>query len=172
LIVNFKAASYTICMQKTSWQYVSVIIFLVLGFIFSNSIVAIAATKKETKAAVYTPESSQIVMIQNSIKEHTPSMIATPILKSVETLENFREKIRLASKTHKEKAQLDVKKLSTDNEKEGSKPDTNYIKKSALYVEIFFLFVVNLIFTYLLIFYGLFLVIVFYIIRYIFRLFF
>ena len=128
--------------------------------------------------------------ITNVIKNNTPTFVSKSIDSTVSTLEGIRNNISATSDQNKTKIQKQIDTLNkttdttnTTNSKNTKKVDiakTNQINKNTtnpnpvlkplMYVELFFLSVASFIFGSKLIFYGLILLIIFFILRYLWRL--
>lgn len=128
--------------------------------------------------------SQSIENLGKLIEEKTPSLVSKPIIASTNGIENLRQKIATLSANSKEETKkelesmktstVDKKPTNTKNSKDAQtqKTDTNKLLKPFKYVELFFFSVISFVFNNKFIFYGLSLVIVFFILRYIWRLFF
>ncbi len=105
--------------------------------------------------------------LENLVEEKTPDIITKPVIISTNILEKFRENIGSIVKNTKEetKQELEVLKNTTEKKEEDNKFLTPF-----KYVKFFFLSLISFIFNQKIIFYSLSLIIVFFFLRYIWRL--
>jgi hypothetical protein len=115
---------------------------------------------------------NSITSIEESIKENTPSVISTPILATTNALEGVRISASLATDNKKAATKTELTSLNNVNKKNTKAVAAAKWLKPFKYVELFFLTILSLIFKYKIIFYGILAVVLFYLVRYIFRLFF
>ena len=123
---------------------------------------------------------SSIENLGQIIEDKTPDIIAKPIIATTEAIENFRENIATSSKINKEQVKKDIansgdaieenktEKTATKNTKEAGKESNLY--KPFKYIKLFFLSLISFIFNNKIVFYGISVFIVFFILRYIWRL--
>ena len=109
--------------------------------------------------------SKSVENIGKLVEEKTPAIIAQPIIASIDGLENFRESIGNSSKNNKEEIKKELQAVKSAQAENPSK-----LSKPFQYVKLFFLSLLSFVFNNKLIFYGLFLLIVFFILRYLWQL--
>lgn len=114
--------------------------------------------------------------IAKTIQEKTPDFIIKPITSSVDILETFREDLNTSSENKKEELKNEIKELDNPNltvklSKDNTtiKTDTNSFLKPFKYIQIFFLTIFSFIVSNKILFYGLILVILFFILRFIWK---
>jgi hypothetical protein len=110
--------------------------------------------------------------IKKIIGEKTPAFITEPLISGINALEELRTSTITAGEEKKEELKNEIKAL--DNVKTTPKGDTtqSFLLKPFKYVEIFFLSIFSLILNNKIIFYGFLIIIVFFILRYIWKFFF
>lgn len=127
---------------------------------------------------VNTVGSESIKNIEKTIIENTPDFIAKPIVLGASTVENFRQDAGSASENKKVDIQSQIKALDinkNDNTKitsnsKNTNTGANEFLKPFKYVELFFFTFLSFIFNNKFIFYGILIIIVFLIMRYIWHL--
>mgnify|MGYP001567629559 CR=1 FL=1 len=124
-------------------------------------------------------DSNTVSNIQNFVKENTPEVVSKTIDTTVSSVEEFREKIGTFSENKKEEVKKEIKIIEdskiTQNS-DATKKDTeinpinqNTFLKPFKYAELFALTVFSAVFNNKYIFYGLIVLIIFFVIRYIIR---
>jgi hypothetical protein len=114
--------------------------------------------------------SGQIQNVQKLITENTPDFISKPIILTANGIEKARENASIASEKKKTELNAQIKTLNNEKTPSDSKTDTSKILKPWKYVELFFVSVFSIIVKNRLIFYPILAIIIFLIIRYIWRL--
>ncbi|MEI7765727.1 MAG: hypothetical protein WCI93_04060 [bacterium] len=152
-------------------------------------------SKKEVKNATNNitnkiAESSNVVSnIGQTIKQNTPAIVTNTVNSASNSLEDIRTNLNSSTQIKKESVQKEIdvlnktksenntetKKIITKNniatgEKNGTSTNTNFALKPFKYAQLFFLTIFSYIFKYKIIFYGLIIVIVFLLLRYLWRL--
>ncbi|MFA4975169.1 MAG: hypothetical protein WC839_01220 [Candidatus Paceibacterota bacterium] len=115
--------------------------------------------------------SDSISNIKNIIEEKTPNFITQPILATTNKLEELRKNINTTGQLKKEEIKKEIENLnSTKINKEGnSKTTRNPLLKPFKYVELFFVSTLSLILNNKILFYGILLILIFFILRYIWK---
>lgn len=115
-----------------------------------------------------------VLDITKIIKEKTPDFITKPIISSANSLETFRKNLNTISDNKKEEIKKEIEALNDSNLVVGLskgnatiKTDTNPLLKPFKYVEIFFLSIFSFIVSNKILFYGIIIVVVFFILRFI-----
>lgn len=119
------------------------------------------------------PGLSSIQNVGNIVANSTPDYVAKPMVLGASTVENFRQNISNALGKNKADTQKEINTLNSAKTtlKNGVKPNTSSsIQKPFDYVKLFFLYIFEAIFKYKLVFYGLLLIILVVILRYIWNL--
>ncbi len=117
--------------------------------------------------------SGTIQSIQETIKEGTPDFIAKPILATVNAVDGFRTNIGTLSNNKRDEVKVEIEAFS-DNKNNtkilsDSKINSNKLLKPFKYVELFFFGLSSFIFNNKFIFYGILVVILFFMVRFIWR---
>ena len=107
--------------------------------------------------------------IKKIIEEKTPNFIAEPIVSTVSTLEEFRINTNIASDNKKEEIKSEIKILDAKKTTSKENTKTNPLLKPLKYVEVFLLTIFSLILNNKILFYGFLIVIVFFILRFIWK---
>ena len=102
--------------------------------------------------------------ITKVVEESTPSVISTPVKATLNTLEQARKALATSSEQGKVAAKLKIQEVKASNESK------SYVDKPFNYVKLFFLTIIAFFAKYSIAFYSLVLVILFYILRYLYRL--
>jgi hypothetical protein len=120
---------------------------------------------------------NSILNIKKTIEEKTPNFIIEPIISTTNKIETFRENIETLSENKKEEVKQEIKALDNTNNTNNTKnitkektittKTTNPILKPFKYVELLFLSISSLILNNKILFYGISVVIIFFILRYI-----
>ncbi|MEK7060001.1 MAG: hypothetical protein AAB970_00055 [Patescibacteria group bacterium] len=114
--------------------------------------------------------STSISDITKIIQEKTPDFITKPIVSSVDSLETFRKNVKITLDNKKEEVKKEIKTLdNTTNSAIAENKVKNPLLKPFKYVEIFFLSIFSFILNNKIIFYGLIIVVVFFILRFIWK---
>ena len=131
--------------------------------------------------------------IVQTIKNNTPEIVSTSIDTTVNALEGVRESVSSATDKSKNQVQKDIntlegkntppdtkvttktntkdtKKVTTENAKTKTVENTNFVQKPFLYIKLFFLSLFSFIFGNKLIFYAVLLLLVFLLLRFLWRL--
>ena len=115
-----------------------------------------------------------VLDITKIIKEKIPDFITKPIISSANSLETFRKNLNTISDNKKEEIKKEIEALNDSNLVVGLskgnatiKTDTNPLLKPFKYVEIFFLSIFSFIVSNKILFYGIIIVVVFFILRFI-----
>lgn len=108
-------------------------------------------------------EPTEIDKIASFVKEKTPSFISNSIISGINTAESLRIKTQKAISGNMSRTSTQLEWLKSSENK------TNNFSKPIKQAELFFLKICNSIFTYKIIFYGILLAILFYMVRYIWR---
>lgn len=116
--------------------------------------------------------SDQIHNIKKIIGEKTPEFLAKPIIWGVTALEDFRVKTSASLKEKKDKLRVEISLFGEDKISPTEKAKQSELAKPFKYAILFFVFIAWVVFSYIFVFYGFVLVIVFLILRSIWRLFF
>lgn len=128
-------------------------------------------TDKNTISNISDTVSDSISNIKNTIEEKTPNFITQPILATTNKLEELRKNINTTGQLKKEEVKKEIENLnSTKINKEGnSKTTTNPLLKPFKYVELFFVSTLSLILNNKILFYGILFILIFFILRYIWK---
>ena len=115
--------------------------------------------------------SASISDITKIIKEETPDFITKPIVSVTESLETFRSNLNTASNDKKEEIKKEIQALGAELPRGSSAPkDTiSPLLKPFKYTEIFFLSVFSFILNNKILFYGILIIVVFFILRFIWK---
>ncbi|PIR68603.1 hypothetical protein COU49_00045 [Candidatus Nomurabacteria bacterium CG10_big_fil_rev_8_21_14_0_10_35_16] len=116
------------------------------------------------KGEILDASSGSIENIGNTVKENTPDIIAQPIISTVNSLEDFRNKVGGLSVENKETIKKELQ-YNKENPEDNNKLETPF-----RYIKLFFFTLTSFIFNQKIIFYFLIVIILFYILRYIWRL--
>jgi hypothetical protein len=133
------------------------------GFVSGNKKVVLTTLNEDTTSASYIEKivnSESVKNIENIIADKTPNFISKPIIFTADILEGVRTNVGDVSLEIKEEIKKEIKSLDPD--KESSK-----FLKPFKYAELFFFSLLSFIFNTKLVFYGLILLILFFIVRYI-----
>ncbi len=129
-------------------------------------------TNSKTDNPAFTPISD----IKKIIEEKTPDFITKPIISTTNSLESFRENLNITSENKKEELKKEIKALNDSNLVVGLpkgnatiKTDTNPLLKPFKYVEIFFLTIFSFISNNKILFYGIIIIIVYFLLRFIWK---
>ena len=107
--------------------------------------------------------------IKKIIEEKTPTFIAEPIVSTVSTLEEFRINTNIASDNKKEEIKNEIKALDAPQNASKENVKANPLLKPFKYVEVFLLSVFSFILNNTILFYGLLVIIIFFILRFIWK---
>ena len=107
--------------------------------------------------------------IKKIIEEKTPNFIAEPIASTINTLEEFRINTNIASDNKKEEIKNEIKALDAKKNASQENVKTNPLLKPFKYVEVFLLAIFSLILNNKILFYGVLAIIVFFILRFIWK---
>lgn len=105
--------------------------------------------------------------IKKIIEEKTPDFITKPIISTFNRIGEFRENINLTSENKKEEIKNDIKVLDSIKNTSNSETKTNPFLKPFKYIELFFLSIFSFILNNKILFYGLIVIVVFFILRFI-----
>lgn len=128
-------------------------------------------TTEEIKSGLSISDiASSIENTEKFVEEKTPDYVIKPVVSTLNAVENFRQDTATLSNNKNEEIKNEIKTL--DNKKTGTtiKTQTNRFLKPFKYVELFFLYLISFIFNNKFIFYGVLVLVVFFILRYILRL--
>ncbi|MEI6280697.1 MAG: hypothetical protein WCP17_01715 [bacterium] len=116
--------------------------------------------------------SNSIKGIENAITTKTPDFIAKPIVLGASTLENFRKDVGSVSKNKANTAQDQIKysNIGANAKQSSKKIETSAFLKPFKYIELFFFTFLSFIFNNKFIFYGILIILIFVILRYIWHL--
>jgi len=123
----------------------------------------------DTTSKIKDAISSSISDVTKIIEEKTPDFILKPMVLGASTVENFRQDVSTASKNKKEKVKNEIKILENAKVALDSKTATNTLLKPFKYMELFFLSIFSFILNNKILFYGISAIIVFFILRYIWK---
>lgn len=122
------------------------------------------------------PVSTSVLNITKIIEEKTPDFISKPLILGASTVENFRQDISAASESKKEKVKNEIKALDNSSSeaklRKGSstpKETVSPLLKPFKYAQLFFLSVFSYILNNKILFYGLIIIIVFFLLRFIWK---
>jgi len=118
----------------------------------------------DLKGGILNVSSNSIENISKLVEEKTPSIIAKPITSVVNSIEGLRESVGSLSADNKEIVKKELKNIKENAE------NTSKLATPFKYVKLFFLTLVSFIFNQKIIFYILSLIIVFFLLRYVWRL--
>src|SRR3989344_5390139 len=107
--------------------------------------------------------------IKKIIEEKTPNFIAEPIASTINTLEEFRINTNIASDNKKEEIKNEIKALDAPKNVSKENVKTNPFLKPFKYVEVFLLTVFSFILNNTILFYGILTIVVFFILRFIWK---
>lgn len=124
----------------------------------------IAVNTEKVAEALLDKSSQSIENLGKTIEEKTPSLISRPVVASAETIESFRENIRETSQENKETIKLELAKKKEGTEKEGK------LTTPFRYVKLFFWSLISFLFNNKIIFYGVSATVIFFALRYFWRL--
>lgn len=110
--------------------------------------------------------------IKKIIKEKTPDFISEPIVSTVDKLEGFRESTNIASENKRAEVKNEIEVLDSKKDTSSSETKTSPFLKPFKYIELFFLSIFSFILNNKVLFYGLIIVVVFFILRFIWKIFF
>jgi hypothetical protein len=127
----------------------------------------VAQTAKEEPSKVTETLNNTFSNIEETISGSTPKFISVPILATTHVIESARESVAASSDSKKSEVNEAIGAIKKPN-KEGNK--SSPILKPLKYAELFLLTLLAFIFGQKIIFYGILLVILFYLLRYIYRL--
>ena len=107
--------------------------------------------------------------IKKIIEEEIPDFITKPIVSTTDKLEEFRENINITSENKKEEIKNEIEVLNSKKSISSLETKTNPFLKPFKYVELFFLSIFSFIFNNKILFYGLIVIIIFFIFRFIWK---
>lgn len=122
----------------------------------SKKIIPKEASDADTKSELNTASPSQIEKIRDMIVEKTPDFIAKPIANTANAIEGFRENVGTVSENKKQKVKMEIKALEENKSK---------ILKPFKYAELFLFTLSSAIFNNKFIFYGILIIGVFLLFR-------
>ena len=122
------------------------------------------------KEGILETSSKSIENLGKLIEEKTPDIIAKSIVISSNTIENFRENIGSFAKDNKEETKKELDEIKSGKTDEGTATKTDKFVRPFKYIKLFLLSLVSFIFNNKLIFYGLSVLAIFFLLRYIWRL--
>jgi hypothetical protein len=105
--------------------------------------------------------------IKNIIEEKTPDFITKPIISTTNVLEEFRQDTTISSENKKKEIKKEIDVLNNTKNTVNSKKEVSPLLKPFKYVEVFFLSIFVLILGNKVIFYGLIVIVIFFILRFI-----
>lgn len=120
------------------------------------------------KESIKEDSASSSADIKKIIEEQTPDFIAKPAVLFANTLEQFRENISSSSENKKEKINNDIKAINDKNIGQEIK-SKNLLLKPFKYVQLFFLSIGLFIFKSKILFYGILAIIVFFLLRFVWK---
>lgn len=126
-------------------------------------------TNTDTSDKINNTSLSSIENIQQIIKEGTPDFIAKPISSTANAIDGFREGVGAMSENKKELIKAELVTLNNNNTSTKANTSTSSILKPFKYIEIFFLGLFSFIFNNKFMFYGLLAIIIFFLVRFIWR---
>lgn len=129
-------------------------------------------SKKITSNAGTNSTSPSVADIGKIIEEKTPSFITEPLVSAVNALEEFRTNTNIVSDNKKVEVQNEIKALNNTVTTPKEAVPQNSVLQPFKYVELFFLSIFSFILSNKILFYGVLAIIVFYILRFIWNLFF
>lgn len=107
--------------------------------------------------------------ITKTIQEKTPDFITKPITSAADKLEEFREDTIIASENKKEKVKKEIDDLNKNKTGLNSETTQNPLLKPFKYVELLFFSVLSLLLKNRILFYGIIIVAVFFLVRFIWK---
>lgn len=107
--------------------------------------------------------------LKKIIEEKVPDFITEPVVSAVDKLEVFRKNTDIATLDKKEEVKNEIEDLNNAKNTENSKTKTNPLLKPLKYGELFFLSVFSFILENKVLFYGLLAVIIFFLLRFIWK---
>ena len=113
--------------------------------------------------------STYVQDIKKIIEEEIPDFITKPIVSTTDKLEEFRENINITSENKKEEIKNEIEVLNSKKSISSLETKTNPFLKPFKYVELFFLSIFFFIFNNKILFYGLIVIIIFFIFRFIWK---
>ncbi len=126
----------------------------------SKKVAAVSADKTIDSAV------SSVSNIGKTIEEATPDFIAKPLTSTTNVLENFRQDTNISSENKKIEVQKDIDSL---NNVKNPSTNSNNILKPFKYVELFFLTIFNFILGNKIVFYVILVLILFFILRFVWK---
>ncbi len=115
-----------------------------------------------------TSNSTSISDIKKIIEDKTPSFVTQSVDTTTSSLEKLRNNININSENKKKEIQNEIKSLNTP--KTTKDFSTNYLLKPFKYIEVFFLTLFTFILSSKILFYGILIILLFFILRYLWRL--
>jgi hypothetical protein len=119
------------------------------------------STKTNTDSVITIPSISKV------ISDGTPDIISKPIIATTDSIENLRENIGLSSKQNIEKTKQEIHPVPDKSGKKITEPSN--LVKPFKYIKLFSLYLISFIFNNKIIFYGIFVLIVFLFLRFLWR---
>ena len=116
--------------------------------------------------------SFSIPNISKLVGENTPDIISKPFASGTNAIEKLRQSVSVASENKKGEIKNKIEALNKLKVPEDSKTNQSKILKPLKYIELFFLYLFSLIFNNRLLFYPLLILVIFFLLRYFWRLFF
>ena len=129
----------------------------------------ITSTATDTISEINNAISSSISDITKIVGEKTPDSIAQPMVLGASTIENFRQNIVVASENKKEEVKKEIKTLENAKVTLDSKTAENTLLKPFKYVELFFLTIFSYITNNQILFYGILIIVAFFLLRYVWK---
>lgn len=127
-------------------------------------------TLKDSDPITKIINTNSIIDFGKTIEEKTPDFITKPVIISANAVENFRSEIGISAENKKTEIKKDLGSLAENKSKANPKKETSLLLKPYKYVQLFFLYFFSFIFNNKFIFYGLFCIVLFLLLRYIWRL--
>lgn len=114
--------------------------------------------------------SFSIPNVSKLVEDNTPEIIAKPITATANSLENFRQNISAISENKKMAIKNEIETLNSPKKSSTVQTNQSKLLKPFKYIELFFLYFFSFIFNNRLVFYLIFVLAIFFLLRYIWRL--
>ncbi len=119
----------------------------------------------KTDNTTFTPISD----IKKIIEEKTPNFIIEPIISTTNSLETFRENLNITSENKKEELKKEIEALKDVKITPKEKTNTSPFLKPFKYVEIFFLTIFSFISNNKILFYGIIIIVLYFLLRFVWK---
>ena len=129
----------------------------------------ITSTSTDTVSKINDVVSSSISDMTKLMEDKIPDFIAKPMVLGASTVENFRQNISTASDNKKREVKNEIKALENSKVTLDSKAAKNTLLKPFKYVELFFLSISSFILNNKILFYGILIINIFFLLRYIWK---